>query len=171
MKKITIILIIIVMPFIVMAQTYRDNTINNRFTGYNLFTKYIKLNSVVLDDATITNAKNTYTTVVNNKSNWDGVYNLVNANKSNWSNAYTMIYAGKSNWDSAYAQSTRLMIQLNNTITLSDAIDDLQYLPIPMLTTTQINALTPTRVIIVYDKTLNTLKLYNGSSWKTLIAN
>jgi len=51
---------------------------------------------------------------------------------------------------------------------LADAILSLQGIKLPVLTTTQINALTPVVGLLVYDSTLNVLKIYVGT-WKVII--
>jgi hypothetical protein len=54
------------------------------------------------------------------------------------------------------------------TLELSVAIEQLGYLPVPQKTTTEINVLvipTNTRAL-VYDRTLEVLKIWNGTLWK-----
>jgi hypothetical protein len=54
------------------------------------------------------------------------------------------------------------------TLELSVAIEQLGYLPVPQKTTAEINALvipTGTRAL-VYDRTLEVLKIWNGTLWK-----
>lgn len=53
-------------------------------------------------------------------------------------------------------------------IELDVAISQLSGVKLPVLTTVQINALTPAMGTLVYDQTLNVLKIYTGT-WKTLI--
>jgi general stress protein 26 len=48
------------------------------------------------------------------------------------------------------------------------AISQLSGVKLPVLTTVQINALTPVRGMLVYDSDLNVLKIYTGT-WKVLI--
>ncbi len=52
------------------------------------------------------------------------------------------------------------------------AIPQMSYLPLPQKTTTEIAALSiPTGTIaMVWDKTLNVLKIWNGTTWKVFIA-
>ena len=52
---------------------------------------------------------------------------------------------------------------------LLSAIASLQVLIIPKLTTEQITALTPTAGSLVYDISLNVLKIGNGTVWKLII--
>jgi hypothetical protein len=54
------------------------------------------------------------------------------------------------------------------SVQLVDAILSLQGIKLPVLTTVQINALTPTVGLLVYDSTLNVLKIYVGT-WKIII--
>jgi len=54
------------------------------------------------------------------------------------------------------------------SVELADAILSLQGIKLPVLTTTQINALTPVVGLLVYDSTLNVLKIYVGT-WKVII--
>lgn len=55
------------------------------------------------------------------------------------------------------------------SVELQTALSALNVMIIDKLTTTQINALTPTAGRIVFDTTLGVLKLGNGTVWKTLI--
>lgn len=54
-------------------------------------------------------------------------------------------------------------------IDLQAAILTLQGLAIPRLTTVQINALTPSEGILVWDTTLKVMKVGSGTAWKVLI--
>ena len=54
-------------------------------------------------------------------------------------------------------------------ISLDTAISQLSGIKLPVLNTTQINALTPVAGTLVYDNTLNVLKVYSGSVWKIII--
>ena len=58
-------------------------------------------------------------------------------------------------------------------IELINELPNLAYLPPPQKTTAEINALViPTGVIaMVWDKTLGVLKIWDGTKWKTMIAN
>lgn len=135
------------------SQTYRSNTVNNKFTGYNWFTQPVKFGSsgtTSLSETSLLNFQSTYT--------------LVNTSKINWNNAYSLVSAGKPNWDKAYSE-------INDTITLFTAISSLPFLQLPQLTTAEINALTPIKAMIVFDKTLGVIKVYNGTNWKTLTTN
>lgn len=55
------------------------------------------------------------------------------------------------------------------SVELQTALSALNVMILDKLTTTQINALTPTAGRIVFDTTLGVLKLGNGTVWKTLI--
>lgn len=56
-------------------------------------------------------------------------------------------------------------------VDLLSAIASLQVLIIPKLTTDQIASLTPTAGSLVYDTSLNVLKIGSGVTWKTIITN
>lgn len=58
-----------------------------------------------------------------------------------------------------------------STVELQAAIASMNVILIPKLTTAQINALAPVAGTLVYDTSLNVLKIANGSVWKTLITN
>lgn len=55
-------------------------------------------------------------------------------------------------------------------IELVQAISELQGIVLPVLTTSQINSLTPKVGTLVYDSSLNVLKIYTGT-WKVIITN
>jgi len=54
-------------------------------------------------------------------------------------------------------------------VELQEALSSLPVIVIPKKTTAEIAAMTPTAGSFVYDVTLNVLKIYSGSVWKTLI--
>jgi hypothetical protein len=55
-----------------------------------------------------------------------------------------------------------------DTLSLPDALPLLNGIKLKQLTTSEINALTPTEGQVVYDKTLHVMKFYNGTTWKTI---
>ena len=62
---------------------------------------------------------------------------------------------------------------LNNkpaTEELADAMASLPGFKIPVLTQTQINALTPVKGLLLYNSTDNVLQIYTGSVWKIIIS-
>jgi len=66
-------------------------------------------------------------------------------------------------------QYDNVVAQMADSISLSDAIQSLQVILIPKLTTTQINALAGVEEgTFVYDSSLHVLKFYNGTTWKTV---
>ena len=66
---------------------------------------------------------------------------------------------------------THTSADVTGTVDLSTAISQMQGVKLPVLSTTQIGALTPASGLLVYDVTLNVLKIYNGSIWKIIITN
>lgn len=54
---------------------------------------------------------------------------------------------------------------------LSSALSQLNGIRLPVLTTAQINALPPQMGLLVYDSSLNVLKIHNGVEWKIIITN
>ena len=61
---------------------------------------------------------------------------------------------------------------VTDTITLQDAMKQSTYLPLPHLTTTQINALTGVwEGAEVWDVTLHKRKQYNGTIWEIITTN
>ena len=57
------------------------------------------------------------------------------------------------------------------TVELQAAIQSMNVILIPKLTTAQITALTPTAGSLVFDTSLGVLKLGTGQAWKVLITN
>jgi len=54
---------------------------------------------------------------------------------------------------------------------LATAIPQLMGIRLPVLTTVQINALTPVTGLLVFDSTISVLKIYDGTTWKIVIMN
>ena len=58
--------------------------------------------------------------------------------------------------------------QINDTVTLSTAIGQLNYLPLKPITNTVKNALTPSAGWLIYSSSDGKLEYYNGSTWVQL---
>lgn len=54
-------------------------------------------------------------------------------------------------------------------IDLNEAIPQLSGIRLPVMTTAEITALTPSQGLLVYDSDLNVLKIYAGGVWKIII--
>jgi hypothetical protein len=106
------------------------------------------------------------TSITNNSTNWNAAYS--------WGNHALAGYAmGNHNHSTLYKPLSYVPTWTEVTgkpesIELVDAILSMQGVKLPVLTTVQINALTPTVGLLVYDSSLNVLKIYTGV-WKTLI--
>jgi len=66
---------------------------------------------------------------------------------------------------------THTSADVTGTVELATAISQMQGVKLPVLTTTQINALAPVVGLLVYDSSLNVLKIGNGTLWKIIITN
>ncbi len=62
----------------------------------------------------------------------------------------------------AHRHSYNDLDDLPGEVELKDALNTLDYLPVPGKTTAEINSLVPTGGAIVYDKTLNVYKVWKG---------
>jgi len=69
----------------------------------------------------------------------------------------------------AHTHSWTTITDKPSEIDLQTAISQLSVIIIPKKTTVEITALIPTAGSLVYDVTLNVLKIGNGTVWKTLI--
>ena len=76
-KKVYLVLLLM-LPLFLLAQTYKTNTINNNFTGYNKFTRPVKLNNTVLDSMTVTKSKWLYNYVTTNQTKWNSAAQEIN---------------------------------------------------------------------------------------------
>jgi hypothetical protein len=91
---------------------------------------------------------------------------------NNWNMAYSWGNPAGLYRPVSYVPSWTEITGKPDQVDLSTAISSLQFLLIPKLTTVQIAALSsPVAGTFVYDVTLNVLKIYNGTVWKTLITN
>lgn len=73
----------------------------------------------------------------------------------------------------ATVATTGSYTDLNNkpaTQELADALATLSGLKIPVLTQTQINALTAVKGLILYNSTEDVLQIYTGTTWKIIIS-
>ena len=62
-----------------------------------------------------------------------------------------------------------VVTQMADSVNLLDAIQALQFILAPKLTTAQINAISsPEEGAFVYDSSLHVFKFYNGTAWKTI---
>jgi len=66
---------------------------------------------------------------------------------------------------------THTSADVTGTVELATAISQMQGVKLPVLTTAQINALAPVAGLLVYDSSLNVLKIGNGTLWKIIITN
>ena len=57
------------------------------------------------------------------------------------------------------------------TTELSEALPTLSGIRLPVLTQTQINALTPVKGLLLWNDTEGVLQVYSGTAWKTIMTN
>jgi hypothetical protein len=81
---------------------------------------------------------------------------------------YVPTYAEITGKPTLFSGSYTDLTNKPESIELADAILSMSGIKLPVLTTTQINALTPVVGLLVYDSTLNVLKIYVGT-WKIVI--
>lgn len=107
--------------------------------------------------------------ITNNSANWNTAFS--------WGNHATAGYAlATHNHNTQYKPISYVPTWAEITgkpseVDLQTAISQLNVLVIPKKTTAEITAMTPTAGSLVYDVTLNVLKIGNGVLWKTLITN
>jgi len=71
----------------------------------------------------------------------------------------------------SYTPTYAELLDKPGEIELQEAISQLSGIKLPVLTTVQIDALTTEAGTLVYDATLNVLKINTGNLWKILITN
>jgi hypothetical protein len=106
----------------------------------------------------------TYAEITGKPTLFDGTWTSLTGKPSLFSGSYLDLTNKPLLFSGSYTDLTNTP----QSIELADAILSLQGIKLPVLTTVQINALTPVVGLLVYDSTLNVLKIYTGT-WKTII--
>jgi hypothetical protein len=168
MKRMKILLALIVLTFAYACGQKADDT----FTKPVYFNQGLTTTRITFTDGTFMTTVPTGTGSVT----WDAILNKPTTFPSTWTTV-----SGKStvfNPDLSvtnplykpigYIPTYEEITGKPESIPLDVAISQLSGVKLPVLTTVQINALTPALGTLVYDSDLNVLKIYTGT-WKTVI--
>jgi len=122
------------------------------------------------------------TSITNNSINWDIAYNWGNHaglyRPITWVPTFAQVtskpttLSGYGITDAALAShnhSYNTLLDVPETVQLDVAISTLPGVTFPVLTQTQINALTPVKGKVVINSTTNTMQWFDGTIWKTFI--
>ena len=87
------------------------------------------------------------------------------APKDNLKQAFEKV---NENTDELYASRDSVSAALVDTLTLNEALEAQQYLTLPILTQTQINALTPAVGMFVFNSTSGYITYYSNGAWREI---
>lgn len=156
MKKL-ILFFLIIIPVITQAQTYKNWSDNIYQKGYWKFQKSYPLIS------TDTIATRAYSrSVAGTGGGGDMVYPGAGIPLSTGSAWGTSIIDNSAEWNAAYEATT-------DTVTLSEAVSQLEYIKLPSGTTTEINAISnPQNGWLVYNTLTGKIMYYVSGAWRNL---
>jgi len=130
-----------------------------------------------ITDAALSTHAHTFTSITGKPTTLVG-YGITDAKPLSYVPTYAEITGKPSLFSGSYVDLTNKPTLFSGSYTdltnkpesieLADAILSMSGIKLPVLTTAQIDALTPTAGLLVYDSTLNVLKIFVGT-WKVII--